>query len=203
MIVPLFLNASVLIFTSKPRTSFVVNRFGLTKLTPSPTTTPQFPYLIFTVLPSKLSQTNTTARHLRQITNMDRVPIWHIVEQRKISGMAAPKRENLELYLQHHPNTEVYINQDARLKEIRRARQSAVRKVRAARMREFNRIEKAEQRLLSAEALKKIATRPDVNSDSETDSNIPSTIARMRAAIANAKKEDDEDGEVYRPVNLS
>lgn len=110
-------------------------------------------HLLCPSYPSVLNHQNRTCLH--PIFEMNRVTIWHTVEQRKISGMAAPKRENLQLYLQHHPNTEVFVNQDEDLKEIRRQKRSVERRFRAACVREFYRKEKAELKRKKMEAIKK------------------------------------------------
>eukprot|EP00300_Choanocystis_sp_HF-7_P037199 c53225_g1_i1.p1 GENE.c53225_g1_i1~~c53225_g1_i1.p1 ORF type:complete len:276 (+),score=17.41 c53225_g1_i1:42-869(+) len=41
-----------------------------------------------------------------------RVTIWNKVENRKVSGNAAPKLKNLQGYLAHNPQCEVYLDQD-------------------------------------------------------------------------------------------
>ena len=41
----------------------------------------------------------------------ERIPVWHILEKRQISGNAAPLKKNIEKYLQKNPHLEIFTNQ--------------------------------------------------------------------------------------------
>lgn len=54
----------------------------------------------------------TTDEKQALIAEQNRIPIWNKVEQRKISGNAAPSEKNLAEYLRNRPHCEVYAGQD-------------------------------------------------------------------------------------------
>jgi len=54
----------------------------------------------------------TTEEKQSLIAEQNRIPIWNKLEQRKISGNAAPSEKNLSEYLRNRPHCEVYAGQD-------------------------------------------------------------------------------------------
>jgi len=54
----------------------------------------------------------TTDEKQALIAEQNRIPIWNKLEQRKISGNAAPSEKNLAEYLRNRPHCEVYAGQD-------------------------------------------------------------------------------------------
>lgn len=54
----------------------------------------------------------TTEEKQSLIAEQNRIPIWNKLEQRKISGNAAPSEKNLAEYLRNRPHCEVYAGQD-------------------------------------------------------------------------------------------
>ena len=54
----------------------------------------------------------TSDEKLALIAEQNRIPIWNKLEQRKISGNAAPSEKNLADYLRNRPHCEVYTGQN-------------------------------------------------------------------------------------------
>merc|ERR1712070_972277 len=54
----------------------------------------------------------TTDQKQALIAEQNRIPIWNKLEQRKISGNAAPSGKNLADYLRNRPHCEVYTGQN-------------------------------------------------------------------------------------------
>ena len=55
----------------------------------------------------------TAEEKLARTAEQNRIPIWNKVEQRKISGKAAPSEKNLADYLRNRPHCEVYTGQNS------------------------------------------------------------------------------------------
>ena len=55
----------------------------------------------------------------------ERVVMWNVKEQRKVSGHAAPMVKNLKAYLKRHPDREIYAGQDEQVSRSARAQSRA------------------------------------------------------------------------------
>ncbi|KAG8469025.1 hypothetical protein KFE25_007543 [Diacronema lutheri] len=56
----------------------------------------------------------------------ERVVMWNVREQRKVSGNAAPMIKNLKSYLKRHPDREIYAGQDESIDRVARAQSRAL-----------------------------------------------------------------------------
>jgi len=60
----------------------------------------------------KMSSEDPKPKRLKNNTIREHITMWNKMERRKLSGNAAPLRENVAKYLMMHPMYEVYVDQD-------------------------------------------------------------------------------------------
>lgn len=75
-------------------------------------------------LPGQLASGLSVAAIEKQKLDNQRVTIWNSSGGRKVSGNAAPFRQNLKEYLQMHPEWEVYTNQDKKITNMKKRKRT-------------------------------------------------------------------------------